>query len=101
MHSPEFILKLRYELWPWLKVRCKYYFWIVRYGGKKRIPQEVVFRSMAKSLARMNDNLDAAYKLAANDPNAPSEEVHKILQAMNQGQALQETTEKLDPTPHP
>ena|SRR3989344_841784 len=86
---------IKYELWPPVKVKTKYYWWIVRYGGKKRIPKEVVFRAMAKSLKRMNDNLDKAYQIGGHSSDVSAEEVHQILDAQNQARKLTENVEKL------
>ncbi len=48
------------DILPWLRVRGKFYYWCVRYGGKKRIPKEVIARAMAQSVERLNRNLQLA-----------------------------------------
>ncbi len=48
------------EIWPRVKVRGRFYWWCVRYGGKKRIPKEVIVGALAKSVDRMNRNLKMA-----------------------------------------
>ncbi|MDF1497058.1 MAG: hypothetical protein P1P90_03275 [Patescibacteria group bacterium] len=48
------------DILPWLRVRGKFYYWCLRYGGKKRIPKEVIARAMEKSIERMNRNLKLA-----------------------------------------
>jgi hypothetical protein len=51
---------IRYQIWPPIKVRLTYWWWIIRYGGKKNIPKEVVFRQLEKSVESMADNLEKA-----------------------------------------
>lgn len=86
---------IKYELWPPVKVRGRFYWWVIRYGGKKRIPREVVFGAMAKSLQRMNDNLEKAYQIGAHDPNTSAEEVHKVLAVRKKAHELTTNIEKL------
>lgn len=86
---------IKYELWPPVKVHSKYYWWIVRYRGKKRIPREVIFGAMAKSLQRMNDNLDKAFQIGAHDPNTSAKEVHRVLAAKEKARELTAGIEEL------
>lgn len=51
---------IRLAAGPEWKVRLRFYWWVVRYGGKKRIPREVVLRSMKESVERMEYNLRRA-----------------------------------------
>lgn len=87
--------RLKYEVWPVIKVRGKYYYWILRYGGKKRIPREVVFGSMAKSLQRMNDNLEKAARIGADDPNTSAQEVRQALDALKKAGELNDSIERI------
>lgn len=87
--------QIKYEHWPPVKVRSKYYYWIVRYGGKKRIPKEVVFGAMAKSLQRMNENLDKAFRAAAEDPQTSGEGVHQVLAVKNRAKKLEQEIDNL------
>ncbi|MBI3335847.1 MAG: hypothetical protein HY001_05145 [Candidatus Portnoybacteria bacterium] len=52
-----FVSYLKYEVLPWVKVKLRYWWWILKYGGKKKIPPEIIFGALAKSLERMNENL--------------------------------------------
>ncbi len=87
--------RIKYELWPPVKVRSKYIWWIVRYGGKKRIPREVIFGAMAKSLQRVNDNLDSAFQIGGHDSNTSAKEVHQVLAAKEKALELTANIEKL------
>ena len=78
-----------------MKVKVRYYYWIVRYLGKNNIPKEVIFRSMAESMERMSGNRSAAYRLGADDPETSGEEVHKLLQAKRGAMKLAEEVDKL------
>lgn len=46
--------------WPSWKVRIRTWYWIMRYGGKGRIPKDVVFRALKRSADRMEENLRKA-----------------------------------------
>lgn len=48
------------DILPWIRVRGRFYYWCLRYGGKKRIPKEVIARAMEKSIERLNRNLKLA-----------------------------------------
>ena len=47
-----------------LKVKIIYWFWIVKYGGKKKIPPEVVFGRMNKSMDSLFHNIQEAIKVS-------------------------------------
>ena len=66
---------VEHTLWPALKVRLRYWWWIVKYRGKKNIPREVVFGAMSKSLERMNENLMAAYREMPDDMSAEDKKI--------------------------
>lgn len=51
---------IQYDWWPRMKLRLLYYWWVLRYGGKKRIPREIVFGALARSVARMQEDLRKA-----------------------------------------
>ena len=74
-------------LWPRVRVRLKYWWWILKYRGKKNIPKEVVFGAMAKSLARMNDNLMAAFRETPEDMS--EEEIKTLFDAIQKGKDLE------------
>ena len=78
---------LKHTLWPRLKVRLKYWWWIVKYRGKKNIPREVVFGAMAKSLERMNENLMGAYREIPDDMSA--EEKRELFEALQRAKDME------------
>lgn len=92
----ELYWELRYEKWPKIKVRGRFYWWIVRYRGKENIPREVVFGSMAKSLERMNDNMEKALQASVDDPDTNGEELRKVLAAMEKTGELTEEVNELE-----
>jgi ribosomal protein S1 len=84
---------LKYVLWPALKVRLRYWWWIVKYRGKRNIPKEVVFDALTKSLERMNENLMAAYREM---PEDMSDEDKKLLfESLQKGKALEGEIDRL------
>ncbi len=68
---------LKYQLWPVIKVRLTFWWWVLKYGGKKNIPPELIFERMAKSMARMNENLQGALRAIPLD--ADPEEVKELI----------------------
>ncbi|MCR4328376.1 MAG: hypothetical protein NUV53_02550 [Patescibacteria group bacterium] len=84
---------LRYSIWPIIKVRFRYWWWIIKYRGKKNIPPDVVFSALQESAQKMADNLKRAF--SAMPSNTGSEEVRKIIEAMRGGSKIQEKVEAL------
>ncbi len=58
---------IKYSLWPAVKVRVITVWWIIKYGGKKSIPPEMIFNRMQKSLENVNKNLMDALRVMPND----------------------------------
>ena len=65
---------IKYEIWPWVKVRSIYFWWTIKYGGKKNIPQELIFNRMQKSLENSNKNLMNALRVMPDDISADKKE---------------------------
>jgi hypothetical protein len=59
--------KLRYEIFPYLKVRAMFLWWTIRYGGAKNIPPELLAERMEKSIARMKQALQDALRALPDD----------------------------------
>lgn len=57
----------RYETWPWIKVKIIYWWWIIRYGGKKNIPLELIFGQITKSIEDFKENLEKAFSFSKDD----------------------------------
>jgi len=85
--------RIRYDLWPFLKTRLCLWWWIVKYGGKKNIPREVVFAQMAKSMERLNQNLQCARASAMNDSDMNKDEMAEIYDVIRKVEKLQEGIE--------
>ena len=51
----------------WLKTRVRFYWWVIKYGGRKNIPPEVVFGAMAESMERMKENMMNAWRSMPKD----------------------------------
>ncbi len=64
--------KLRYLIWPMVRVRLKFWWWTIRYGGKKNIPKRVIFQALADSMKRTVDNFKKAQMAMPDD--VPEEE---------------------------
>jgi len=58
---------IKYTIWPRMKVILIYWWWIIKYRGKKNIPPEVFFRRMIKNIEGMKENLEKAFLLGKDD----------------------------------
>ena len=47
-----------------LKIWLKYCSWIIRYGGKKNIPPEVIFDEIDKNMLELKDNMMQAIHIS-------------------------------------
>mgnify|MGYP001574343520 CR=1 FL=1 len=69
---------IKYTIWPAVKVRLTYWWWIVKYGGKKKIPPEVVFGALGKTVGSIGDNIMDAIRVS---PEMDEEE-QKLVRAL-------------------
>ncbi|MFH1162363.1 MAG: hypothetical protein V1696_03795 [Candidatus Jorgensenbacteria bacterium] len=83
---------IRYSFWPMVKVRLLYWWWIVKYGGEKNIPKELLFKKMAESMSRLAENLEAARR--AMSPDADQEETKTLIDIMRKVGSLKENVEE-------
>ncbi len=70
----------KYTLWPSIKVRLTYWWWVIKYRGKKNIPREVFFGALTKSVSQMQENMMQA--LRAIPPNLEEDEKKQFLEAI-------------------
>ena len=77
---------LKFNVWPWVKVKSRYYWWVIRYGGKRNIPPELMFGQIEKSVARMKENLMQALRHLP--PDMGEEEKNMLLDAIGKADAL-------------
>lgn len=84
---------LEYRFWPAAKVRLVYWWWILKYGGKKRIPPELVFSRMRESMERMNENLMQALRHLP--PDAAPKEKQELFDLLRTAANLEEKTSRL------
>ena len=55
------------NLWSIMKTRIMYWFWIIKYGGKKKIPPEVIFGKLNETMESMLKNIQEAIKVSPTD----------------------------------
>lgn len=60
---------LKYNVWPAVKTRLTYWWWIIKYGGKKSIPPELILGKMNASMEKMRENLMQALRHMPSDIN--------------------------------
>lgn len=74
-------------------MRLKYWWWIVRYRGKKNIPREIVFGALSKSMVRMNENLMAAFREMPEDMSAEDKKL--LFESLQKGKAIEGEIQRL------
>ena len=77
-----------HTIWPWVKVKAVYYWWVIKYRGKKNIPPELIFSQMARSMARMNENMQLAMRALPDD--ASREEKEQLMELLSQANVLED-----------
>lgn len=55
------------NLWSVVKIKVMYWFWIIKYGGKKKIPPEVVFGKLNETMESLLSNIQEAIKVSPED----------------------------------
>lgn len=76
-----------------VKVWLIYRWWILKYGGKKNIPPQLIWGRMVKSMERMNENLCAAMRVMP--PDASEEEKQELFDAIRQADELEKEVRRL------
>ena len=84
---------LRYQFWPAAKVRITYWWWIIKYGGKKNIPPELIFSRMAGSMARMNESLMNALRVIP--PDTSEEEKRELLELIEKASSFENEVKEI------
>ena len=71
---------IKYSFWPAIKVRAIYFWWIMKYRGKKNIPPELIFNQMQKNMEGLSKNLMDAFRAMPND--VPEDERKQMIEAL-------------------
>ncbi len=71
---------IKYEFWPRVRPRLVYWWWIIKYRGKKNIPREVVFGALAETVKRMNEDMMQA--LGAMPDDVSEDDRREFVEAM-------------------
>lgn len=85
--------RVKYEFWPFLKTRLIFWWWIVKYGGKKNIPPEVIFARMAKSMETLDQNLRCARAAMMDD--ATKEEMGEMYDVIGKVEDFEKKLDKI------
>lgn len=80
------------DITSFLKVRLTYWWWIVKYRGKKNIPRELVTGKVATNFAAMEENLMLALREVPDD--MPAEQRKELLELIGKVQELQKELPK-------
>jgi hypothetical protein len=83
---------LKYTVWPVVKVRLTYWWWIVKYGGKKNIPRELIFGRISGSMERMRENLMRALRCMPGDTS--EEDKKELLDLIRASDEMEKELEK-------
>jgi hypothetical protein len=79
--------KVKYELWPYLKVRSLFFWWAFRYGGVKNIPPEILRERMEKNIEKTRESLQNALRAMPED--ATDEERDMLLDAIHENNEVE------------
>lgn len=66
---------IKFNLWTTIKVRTMYFWWIIKYRGKKNIPPELVFDQMAKTMNSLTEDIFNAVKATPEDVSGEEKEI--------------------------
>ena len=80
--------KLRYEIWPVIKVYTLFTWWRIRYGGAKNIPPELLRERTERSIENMREQLHEALRALPDD--ATDEERQQLLDAIKENEEIAE-----------
>ncbi|MEW5805380.1 MAG: hypothetical protein AB1721_01465 [Patescibacteria group bacterium] len=78
---------IKYSLWPAVKVKLTYWWWVIKYQGKKNIPPELIFGKMSESMNRMQDGLLQALRHSPDDIS--EEEKQELLKLLRLADSLE------------
>ena len=53
---------IKHNLWPFIKVKMTYWWWIVKYGGKRKIPHDLIFKKIEETMQGFKDDLMQAVR---------------------------------------
>ncbi|HAT73821.1 MAG: hypothetical protein US30_C0004G0079 [Candidatus Moranbacteria bacterium GW2011_GWF2_36_839] len=87
--------KMRYNFWPLIKTRLIFWWWVLKYRGKKNIPPEVVFEAMTKTMESLKENLQMARICATNSDNVDKKEIEEIYDAINRTDDLEKKINRI------
>ncbi len=71
---------LKFTIWPWVKVKLIYWWWIIKYRGKKNIPPEVIFKKLEETAASLTNDIRDAVRVSSDEMN--EEERLKMREAL-------------------
>ncbi len=66
---------IQHKIWPAVKMRLIYWWWILKYRGKKNIPPELIFGKLEETMKSLSDNVLKAIQAS---PENMSEEERKM-----------------------
>lgn len=84
---------LKFEMWPMVKTKIIFWWWIIKYGGKKNIPKEVIFEALEKTIESLVFNVEQAVRATPND--ADEEERKLAFKALSKVQDLKDEIGKI------
>lgn len=88
-----FINFIKYEIWPTIKVRLTYWWWAIRYGGKKNIPPELIFGRIMKNAEQMKESLEQALHYLP--PGMSEKEKSELLNLLGETDAFESKLKNL------
>jgi hypothetical protein len=87
--------QMKYNFWPLIKTRFIFWWWVLKYRGKKNIPPEVVFGAMAKTMESLKENLQMVRICATNSDDVDKKEIEEIYDAINRTDDLEKEINRI------
>lgn len=85
---------IKYNIWPFVKVKCVYFWWVLKYGGKKNIPSELIFGQLEKLMKRFAENMEQAFRHMPTDLD--DSEKGEVINLMGLAKKLEEGMKELE-----
>lgn len=85
---------IKYKIFPFIKVKMTYWWWVLKYGGKEKISPEVIFGALEKSTRGLSENMGNAFRAMESD--ALAEEKKLALDLMAKVQEFQDEFQKVE-----
>jgi len=76
---------LRFTVFPYIKVRSRFWWWVIKYRGKKNIPKEVVFGALIETAGRLSNDFEMARRTIPDAmPEQERQQLYSIIEKIEE-----------------